>query len=482
MRCRRAGRARPAVALATLLAAGLLAGCARQVPGPVLVLHLASPDGADVQSTSVQVQHFAEQVADRSSGTMRVDVLFNADQNALQWDQVVARGVADGTWELGLVPGRAWDELGVDSLRALSAPFLVTTPAALAAVLNSDVRDDLLAGLPAAGVVGLDIFPDAMRHPFGYDQPLLGADDYAGALIRTAHSATVEALFRALGASATDAYRTNGDQRGAESQFSISPAGIATGNVTFFAKTDVLVADADARRRLRPDQWDVLRDAAAATRSWAIAQQPSDVEAALTFCGQGGRIVAASPEQIASLKEVGNRVVDDLRKDATVRRILDRLRALTAGLPAPMPLNSCPGASGPPASGRDESLLDGTYTAEVSAQALHAAGVRDEDVVTNNSGVFTWTLQGGRWTNHQRADHYAQGADTNGRYTYRDGVFTLYWPPGDPSLWTRARLQVSRAGTIHFTHIVDSNPAQQALSLGFFGAPWVRIGGVPQQP
>jgi hypothetical protein len=419
---------------------------------------------------------------------MRIDVVLDADHGALGWDQVIARGVAGGTWELGLVPGRAWDELGVDTLRALNAPFLVNSPAALGAVLNSDVRDDLLAGLPAAGVVGLDIFPDGMRHPFGYEKPLLGADDYAGVLIRTSHSATVEALFHELGASVTDAYRANGDQRGAESQFSLSPAGIATGNVTFFAKTDVLVADADVQQRLRPDQWDVLQDAAAATRSWMLAQQPSDVEAALTFCAKGGRIVAASPAQAASLKEAGDRVVEQIRQNATTRRLVDRMRALTGGLPVPAPITECPGTSASGSGtrgqgGSPESLLDGTYTAEVTVEALHAVGVRDEDVINNNTGVFTWTLQDGSWTSHQQTDRYVTSTDVNGRYTYQDGLFTLYWPQGSgPSIWTRARLEVSREGTIHFTHIVDSDPASQALSEAFFGAPWVRIGGIPQPP
>ena len=52
------------------------------------------------------------------------------------------------------MPGRAFDVLGVDSLRALNTPFLITSQAALQAVLDSDLRDDLLAGLPEAGLVG----------------------------------------------------------------------------------------------------------------------------------------------------------------------------------------------------------------------------------------------------------------------------------------------------------------------------------------
>jgi len=39
-------------------------------------------------------------------------------------------------------------------------------------------------------------------------------------------------------------------------QFSIAPGGVefATGNVTFFPRTEVVVADEDVRARLRDDQ------------------------------------------------------------------------------------------------------------------------------------------------------------------------------------------------------------------------------------
>jgi len=483
---RNRGAARLAIGLLVALSAGLLGACGRQLAGPSLVLRLASPDDRTVPTTLMQVQRFVEQVDSQSHGTIRIEPIMDADQGALGWDQLVARGVAHGTWDLGLVPGRAWDLLGVDSLRALSAPFLMNTPAALQAVLNSGVRDDLLSGLPAAGVVGLDIFPDGMRHPFGYETPLLGAADYAGATIRTSKSATVESFFRALGAAVTDTLPGEGGQRGAESQFSISPAGIATGNITFFAKTDVLVADADVRRRLRPDQWELLRDAAAATRSWMFAQQPSDFEAAATFCSHGGRIVAATPEQIASLTSVAGQVTDRMRQDASIRRLIDRVRALTAGLPAPTPITQCPGtvsgagaAIGNVTADPEQSLLDGTYKTEVTEQALRDAGVTNDVAIKENSGRLTWTLHGGTWTYHQVADHFVSRTDDAGRYTYHRGLFTLYWSSG-AGKWTRAQLRVSTDGTIRFTEIVDGEPSNQTLSEGYFSVPWVRIGGIPQ--
>ena len=54
-------------------------------------------------------------------------------------------------------------------------------------------------------------------------------------------------------------------------------------------------------------------------------------------------------------------------------------------------------------------------------------------------------------------------------------MFTLNWPNGT---WTRARIRVSRNGTIHFSHVQDS--MDQALAEGsFLPNPWVRIGNLP---
>lgn len=471
---------RAAAGLAMIMAAGSLSACAPPVTGPSLVLRLAWPDDTTDLITSMQIRHFAEQVNSLSQATIRIEPVPNADADALGWDQVVARGVADGRWELGLVPGRAWDVLGVSSLKALNAPFLVTGPAALEAVLNGGIRDDLLAGLPAAGVVGLDIFPDEMRHPFGYASPLLGVADYRQATIRSPRSATVAMLFDALGASVTDALPNSTDQRGTEAQFSTSAAGIATANVTFFPKTDVLVADSDVRHRLRPDQWALLRTAAAATRTWMFARQPSDLESAATFCGHHGRIVTATAEEKAGLEAAGAQVTAKLRQDAGTRRMIEKIRAVTTGLPAPDPVTRCPGTDGSAdtAGDAEAAVLNGVYTADVTAQRLRDAGDHDEAEIRDNTGLFTWTLHSGTWTYHQQADVFIANADDTGRYTYSGGVFTLYWT-AEPDNWTRSRVRVARNGTISFTDIVDGRSQAQALAEGLFSVPWTHVGKAP---
>jgi TRAP-type C4-dicarboxylate transport system substrate-binding protein len=468
--------AAPRLGAVVLIAAtaGLLCSCEQRITAPSLVLRLASPDKA-TDATGVQIQHFAQEVHQRSGGTLRIDPVWDVTPAGTHgWDQIVARGVARGTWDMGLVPGRAWDELGVTRLRALNAPFLINGPAALEAVLDSNLRDDLLSDLPAAGVVGLDLYPDAMRHPFGDDEPLLGPEDYQGQVIRTTTSDTVRRMFVALGATPTDADPA-ATQRGAESQYSLTQTRIATGNVTFFPKTDALVMQTSVRERLRDDQWSVLRDAAAETRTWLFAQEPSDLESAATFCSHGGSIVAATPNQVAGLEDATAVVTDWLRRDPDTRHLIDEIRSLVAGVPAPTPVTRCPGPA--TATGDDAELhsLDGRYTSRVTDGDLRAAGVRDAVKRRENSGRITWILSGGSWTQHQVANHFVANPDNSGTYTYRNGLFTLHWESG-PAEWTTARLRVARDGTIRFHDIRDGHAYNQALSEGTFRQPWFRIG------
>ena len=459
------------------MAAAGVTGCARQIAGPSLVLRLATPD-RQVDATGPQVVHFAQEVARRSGGTIRIDPVWDVTPDgAHDWDQTVARGVADGTWDMGLVPGRAWDVLGVDSLRALNTPFLITSQAGLQAVLDSDLRHDLLAGLPVAGVTGLDLFPDQLRHPFGYDHALLGADDYDGQTIGAPTSDTVAQVFAALDATTTDSGPDTAAQRGAESQYSITQAHIATGNVTFFPKTDTLVITTAVRNRLRAEQWSLLREAAAATRDWLFARDPSDRARAAKFCNQGGAIVTASAAQLSGLKQAVAPLVAKLRRNPPTGQLVDAIGELVAGVPAEPSLTSCPrGVSS--ADGAQVAALNGTYITTVTEQQLRDAGDLNPQEVRENSGHITYVLDGGRWTAHQVASHYIARPDDSGRYTYNDGLFTFYWDAG-PGDWTQARLQVARGGSIRFREVVDGRPELQNLSEGFFRE-WTRVGGLPR--
>src|SRR5690349_24955339 len=87
------------------------------------------------------------------------------------------------------------------------------------AVLRSDLRDELMADLPTADVVGLDLWPGDMRRLFGYEEPLLRPADLAGQDIRSPTSRTVSSYLHALGARVVQTERSPLNQRGLESGF-----------------------------------------------------------------------------------------------------------------------------------------------------------------------------------------------------------------------------------------------------------------------
>ena len=424
-------------------------------------------------------QLLAQEVARRSSGTIRVDVDWDiTPEGDYDWDQVAARRIADGDYDLGLVPSRAWDVLGVTSLQALNTPFLIDSDEAMRAVVASEVRRDLLEGLPSAGVVGIDLWPSEMRRFFGLGNPLLRPADFAGVDIRTATSRTVTEFLEAMGARVVHGTRGSPGQRGFESSFSITGMGaVATGNVVPFPKVETLVANSDLRSRLQPGQWQVIVDAAAATRRDQLTSFPSDEDMALAFCDRGDEIVAADPSDVAAFEEVGREVRGSLEQDPATARLIDAIEAVVSTVPPHEPITECPNgrADGATPAGETQAL-DGIYLARVRRRDMVAAGVTDPGQIRGNTGRFTWTLDGGQWHHQQRASHYVSDPEQHGTYTYRGGRMTLYW--GSDEIIT-ARLFISRDGTIRFKELHDNLEELQDATEGFFGVPWRRVADLP---
>ena len=110
----------------------------------------------------------------------------------------------DGTFDLGIVPARSWDDLGVTSLRALQAPFLLDSDELVDEVVRGDLVEPLLEGLEGTGVRGLALWPESLRHPVGFGTPLLSLAEFHGAGIRAPYSRDVFAMIRALGSQPLD--------------------------------------------------------------------------------------------------------------------------------------------------------------------------------------------------------------------------------------------------------------------------------------
>jgi TRAP-type transport system periplasmic protein len=282
-----------------------------------------------------QIEMFAARVAELGDGGVHIEPVWRAAaRNAPNWDQLVARQVISGELDMGNIPSRAWDTEGVMSLRALNAPFLITTDALLDEVVVGDLADEMLSGLSEVGVVGLALLPEGLRHPFGSSAPLLGPADYKGETLRAPASATTEALFNSLGATVDDGEFDESTHRGAESGYALSPWSFATGNVVFFPKVNALVINAAVFDRLSDQQRGVLEQAAAETLQWTIESRVSDEEQAAAFCEDGGTVVLADQATLAELEEATQPVYDDLEAEPQTKKLIAEIRMLQDGVPA----------------------------------------------------------------------------------------------------------------------------------------------------
>jgi TRAP-type C4-dicarboxylate transport system substrate-binding protein len=451
---------------------------------PPLTLTVGTADTPG-RPAAEQIEEFAARVADLSEGRIVIEPQWEATGGMTRdGDQHVARRVVSGELDMGNIPSRAWDTEGVTSLRALSAPFLITTDGLLDEVVSSDVVDGLLSGLPDVGVIGLALLPEGLRHPYGFAAPLLGPETYEGAVIRAMTSASTQAMFEALGASVTDASVDPDAQDGMESGYAWAPTGTATGNVVYFPKVNALVINAEVFDRLGDDQRAILEQAAAETQQWAIETRASDTDEATAFCERGGSVVVADEATIAALETAVAPVYEELEAEPETRDLIAAIRdmkpvAQVSGGTAPCG-EVGPGDTSAEAAGSGTSAVDsgefpqGSFRAERTVEALMASGMSEADA-HNYQGLWTLTFDEGAL----RIEDPAGACD--GTYTVASGRVSLVLG-SDPSCGTAANNVLFTAGwlvdgeELRFEQLVAGNEPDTELLAALFGdALWVKV-------
>ena len=393
-----------------------------------------------------QIDQFAQQVAQRSDGRLTITPVWQAAGSIVDdWDQAVARMVIDGEVDMGLIPARAWDTEGVTTLRALHAPFLVTTDDVVAQIVTGDLADDMLAGLDAVGVTGLALLPEGLRHLFVFGDPPTSLTDLGGKVVRAPTSDTTYATFEALGGTPDDlganvaAFQQgidDGSVVAAESSFALAGTLMgdptAIGDVALFPKVNSLVVNTDVMDELTADQQRVLRDAAAAAVDWAIEHTQDDAELAAQFCANGGRVITASADR-EQLRQAVQPVYDELDQDQSTAAMIDQLQSLVAdtdttavqrcgGSPADTATAGTAAgegtASNEPAG--QTTFPDGVYRMEMPVDVLLDAGV-DTATAHNHAGIWTLTFEDGRF----------QESSCSGTYTVEDARVVIRLGDGD---------------------------------------------------
>jgi TRAP-type C4-dicarboxylate transport system substrate-binding protein len=117
----------------------------------VKVLRLVSFNGA----LDRPLQLYADAVARKSRGSLRVDVSIGYRKGDAQAERDTIDDVRAGRAQLASVGARAWETVGIDTFRALVAPFLIDSYPLEKRALASSLAGPLLASLRARGLVGL---------------------------------------------------------------------------------------------------------------------------------------------------------------------------------------------------------------------------------------------------------------------------------------------------------------------------------------
>ncbi len=420
------------IATATIVALSVcLAGCSGSSPGSLdkaggqvtpVVLTAVSPEGAD-RPSGAQLTAFVSAVDQMSQGRITVEPTFAVkDPLGVGPDQATIQAVQAGGVDLGLAAARAFSSEGVTSLRALTVPFLIETDAGAAAVARTGaVTAPMLAGLTTAGLTGLALLPETIRHPFGVSESVLGPEDYAGAVIRSAPSEETFSVFEALGAKPAwwdqaefVAKMDDGTIDIVESSFGLAGAvlgrpAIGTGNVAFFPRMNVLFANSEALDRLTGDQRDLLDRAAAQALTTAIANVPQDVEAAAQYCQDGGQVVLATEAQREALRELVVPYVSALQDDPATRDAIAGIHDALAGDPQSAPVAACgtpltDQAQEPWPLSSEPGPFDGQYRVEVTDDDLNALGATQAQR-EQTRGTYTWTIADGQMSYQQVADN-----------------------------------------------------------------------------
>ena len=471
--------------LAVLAAAAVLAGCSLGDEGgsdkaggsdaPVVLSMAYGYRPQEGQPDEPALRWFAARVADLSDGAVRVRLHFNtAGDEAPEAELRVAGLVRDGTFDLGWLATRVWDQFGVKSFQALQAPFLITDYDLLGRVAESPLAGEMLSGLEPLGLSGLAVVPELLRHPVGYSKPLIALRDYEGARVRDIPSKATDALLAALGARPVHvANDVAGDEigrgriDGAELPTThVYGAWTVTANVSFFGKANTVVANAKTLAKLSDDQRAVLRAAAEDTVRHVAGNPPSERAFARAFCAVG-RIALASPAQLAELRRAAQPVYERLAADRRTRSLMARIRAMKrsqAGPPDPGP-EAC-GHAGPPettaGNARPREDFDGTYRWRLTRDGARRVGGDPDDA--DIGSVVTMTLDGGRWLLGSDA-HYS------GTFEVRGNRFVFDWPSEGYTLTIAFRRHAN--GSLDVKPVLPMDHGDQFV---WASAPWRRVG------
>jgi TRAP-type C4-dicarboxylate transport system substrate-binding protein len=439
------------------------------------------------------VQYFVDQVEQLSGGSLHIDVSHEWGDFAADAEQQVVRDVAAGEIDLAWVGTRVFDTLGVNSLRALTAPMLIDSYPLQRAVIASDIPGEMLADLDDVDVTGIAVLADGLRKPIAVDQPLLSPDDYADIRFTALRSRTHADSIRALGAipgealaASRNAGVSSGDIQGFEMSllhYAINQlqdvAPYVTANVNLWPQTVALIANPDALDDVSDDQRGWLMEAAADAAEQSTDLVDDDAQRLVDLCESGARFANASDPDLAAMRESFEPVLVTLEGDPETEQFIARIEELKQAtdpgpaldVPAectgPAPVDPSEAASADPAD-RDEAALNGTYRWTLTDEDALAHGTPSDQTDEGLAAypvVFTVTLHDGIWTmpDECNTDDCTFAVDGN--------RIAFDWPREGPVL--EFTFTTEEDGTLHLQPFGRMNAGDVFV---WTTKPWERIG------
>jgi TRAP-type C4-dicarboxylate transport system substrate-binding protein len=405
-----------------------------------VVLKLASITG-DIQPP---LQVFAEEVARRSGGTLRIEFESEWRGGDPDAERGTIEDVKAGKVDMAWVGARVFDRLDVTSFQALLAPLLVDSYELEGRVFESGIPTSMLEGVEELGVVGIGILPGQMRKLLGVSHPFLEPSDFEGQVIGGAKNELSVRTFQALGAT-LEALPVGGSLEGLDAT-EAHLAGIWSNrynkdakyvgaNVNFWPRPLVIFMGKEVFESLTPKQQAVLREAAVAAVPEALAaSRAEDEEARSELCRRGLAFAVASESELAELRRALEPVYAELSADPETKSNIDAITNLktetAASAEAPACTSTEPATTASP-------IPDGTYETTLTKADWRKmtkadwlkSGFSEEEA---SIGVHTMIFDAGEWTILNPNGESEEGSYTVFRdqieiYIASDYTITAHW-------------------------------------------------------
>jgi TRAP-type C4-dicarboxylate transport system substrate-binding protein len=365
-----------------------------------VVLKLASIT-EDIQPP---LKEFADQVARRSDGTMRIQFKpwRPGDPNA---ERGTIEDVKAGKVDMAWVGARVFDTLDVTSFQGLLAPLLVDSYELEGQVFEGGIPTSMLEGVDELGVVGIGVLPGQMRRLLGVSHPFLEPSDFEGQVIGGAKNDLSVRTFQALGAT-LGALPAGGSLEGLDATEQHlgaiwdnrynKNAKYVGANVNFWPRPLVIFMGNEAFESLTETQQAVLHEAATAAVPGAlVGARAEDDEAALELCRRGLTFAVASGSQLGELRRALEPVYAELTADPETKSHIDAITDLKKELAASAEAPACT-STGPPTT--ESPIPDGTYETTLTKADWRKGGVSEGSPACCLTGTIRMIFDAGEWT------------------------------------------------------------------------------------